>query len=111
MVANAGAGPEPLPPGKMTVVALVEAIRFLMRAETSAAAKAIATRMEDEQGVQSAVESFHRHLPTENMQCDLVPDQPAVWTLKSGRKQVKVSKVAAEVLISQWSKLRKEIKP
>lgn len=110
MVANSGAGPEPLPPRKMTAVALVEAIQFLMRAETSAAAKAIATRMENEQGVKSAVESFHRHLPTEKMQCDLIPNQPAVWTLKSGRKQVKVSKIAAEVLVSQWSKMRKEFK-
>jgi hypothetical protein len=56
------------------------------------------------------VESFHRHLPLEVMQCDLIPGQPAVWTLKSGRKPVKISKLAAEVLVSQWSKLRKELK-
>jgi hypothetical protein len=78
--------------------------------ETLAAAKAIARRMENEEGVRAAVESFHRHLPIEKMQCDLIPDQPAVWTLKSGRKPVKVSKVAAEVLVSQWSKMRKELK-
>ena len=111
MVANSGAGPEPLPPRKMTAATLAEAIQFLMREETSTAAKAIARRMENEQGVRSAVESFHRHLPLEVMQCDLIPDQPAVWTLKSGRKQVRVSKLAAEVLISQWNKLRKELKP
>jgi hypothetical protein len=111
MIAKAGAGPEPLPPRKMTAAALVEAIQFLMREETSAAAKTIAKRMENEQGVRSAVESFHRHLPLEMMQCDLISDQPAVWALMSGRKPVKVSKLAAEVLISQWSKLRKGLKP
>jgi hypothetical protein len=110
MVANAGAGPEPLAPRNMTAAALAEAIQFLMREETSAAAKEIAIRMEHEQGIQSAVESFHRHLPVGSMQCDLVPGQPAVWTLKSGRKLVKVSKLAAEVLVSQWSKMRKELK-
>jgi hypothetical protein len=110
MVANSGAGPEPLPPRKMTVAALAEAIQFLMREETSAAAKAVARRMENEQGIQAAVESFHRPLPIKTMQCDLIPDQPAVWTLKSGRKPVKISKLAAEVLISQWTKLRKELK-
>ena len=111
MVANSGAGPEPLPPRKMTAAALAGAIQFLMREETLVAAKAIATRMKDEQGVQAAVESFHRHLPRDKMQCDLIPDQPAVWALRSGRKPVKISKLAAEVLISQWSKLRKELKP
>jgi hypothetical protein len=110
MIAQSGAGPEPLPPRKMTAAALVEAIQFLLREETLAAAKAIARRMENEQGVQAAAESFHRHLPIEKMQCDLIPDQPAVWTLKSGRKPVKVSKVAAEVLVSQWSKMRKELR-
>jgi hypothetical protein len=110
MIAKAGAGPEPLPSGKMTAATLAEAIQFLTREETSAAAKSIARRMENEQGVRSAVESFHRHLPLEVMQCDLIPGQPAVWTLKSGRKPVKISKLAAEVLILQWSKLRKELK-
>jgi hypothetical protein len=110
MIAKSGAGPEPLPPRKMTAATLAEAIQFLTREETSAAAKSIAKRMENEQGVRSAVESFHRHLPLEMMQCDLIPGQPAVWTLKSGRKPVKISKLAAEVLISQWSKLRKELK-
>jgi hypothetical protein len=76
----------------MTVAALAEAIQFLMREETSAAAKAVARRMENEQGIQAAVESFHRPLPIKTMQCDLIPDQPA------------------EVLISQWTKLRKELK-
>jgi len=111
MVANSGAGPVPLPPRKMTAAALAEAIQFLMREETSAAARVIARRMQNEQGVQAAVDSFHRQLPREKMQCDLIPDQPAVWTLKAGRKSVKVSKLAAEVLISQWSKMRKELKP
>jgi hypothetical protein len=94
----------------MAAAALAEAIQFLLREKTSAAAKSIARRMENEQGVRSAVESFHRHLPLEMMQCDLIPGHPAVWTLKSGRKPVKVSKLAAEVLISQWSKLRKELR-
>lgn len=111
MVANSGAGPEPLPPRKMTAAALAGAIQFLIKEETLVAARAIATRMRNEQGVQAAVRSFHRHLPLEKMQCDLISDQTAVWTLKSGRKPVKISKLAAEVLISQWNKMRKELKP
>ncbi|CAD0082687.1 unnamed protein product [Aureobasidium vineae] len=80
----------PLPPRQMTAATLADAIRFLMWEETSAAAKTIARRMSHEQGVQAAVNSFHRHLPLEAMRCDLVPDQPAVWTLKSSRNQVKL---------------------
>ncbi|KAI4729882.1 UDP-Glycosyltransferase/glycogen phosphorylase [Aureobasidium sp. EXF-10728] len=111
MIANAGAGPKPLPPRQMTAATLADAIRFLMREDTLAAAKTIARRMSHEQGVQAAVNSFHRHLPVEAMQCDLVPDRPAVWTLKSGRNRVKLSKQAAEILTSQRSSLRKDLKP
>lgn len=110
MVANAGAGPDPLSPRYMTVDTLAESIRFLMKKETSLAAEVLAERMDREQGVQAAVNSFHRHLPLETMQCDLIPDQPAVWTVKSGRKQVKLSKLAAEIAISQRSSLQKDLK-
>ncbi|THX37818.1 UDP-Glycosyltransferase/glycogen phosphorylase [Aureobasidium pullulans] len=110
MIASAGAGPEPLSPREMTPATLAEAIRFLMREETAVAAKAIAERMKAEDGVRAAVDSFHRHLPVEAMKCDLIPDQPAVWSLKSGSKKVKLSKLAAEVLTSQHSRLRKELK-
>jgi hypothetical protein len=94
----------------MTPATLAEAIHFLMREETAVAAKAIAERMKAEDGVRAAVDSFHRHLPVEAMKCDLIPDQPAVWSLKSGSKKVKLSKLAAEVLTSQHSRLRKDLK-
>lgn len=67
--------------------------------------------MGNEQGVRAAAESFYKQLPREKMQCDLIPNQPAVWTLKSGRKPIKISKLAAEVLVSQWTNMRKELKP
>jgi hypothetical protein len=110
MVADCGAGPKPLPPRYMTVETLAESIRFLMRDETSLAAEVIAERMDREQGVQAAVNSFHRHLSLEAVQCDLIPDQPAVWTIKSGRNKVKISKLAAEIAISQRSSVQKELK-
>lgn len=110
MIAKSGAGPEPLPPRCMTIDTLAESIRFLMREETSFAAEHLAERMDHEQGVQAAVNSFHRHLPLETMQCDLIPDQPAVWTIKSGRRQVKMSKLAAEIAISQRSSIQKDLK-
>ncbi|KEQ93670.1 glycosyltransferase family 1 protein [Aureobasidium subglaciale EXF-2481] len=110
MIASAGAGPEPLAPRDMTGITLAEAIRFLIRDETKAAAMAIAQRMESEEGVRAAVDSFHRHLPVEMMKCDLIPDQPAAWIVKSGRKQIKMSKMAVEVITSQRSGLRKDLK-
>lgn len=110
MIANSGAGPEPLPPRCMTVDTLAESIRFLLREEISFAAEVLAERMDHEQGVQAAADSFHRHLPLEMMQCDLIPDQSAVWTIKSGRRQVKMSKLAAEIAISQRSSLQKDLK-
>ncbi|KAH0361449.1 sterol glucosyltransferase, partial [Aureobasidium melanogenum] len=110
MVANSGAGSKPLPPRYMTVDTLAESIRFLLREETSLAAEVIAERMHREHGVQAAVNSFHRHLSLEAMQCDLIPDQPAVWTIKSGRRKVKISKLAAEIAVSQRNSLQKDLK-
>lgn len=100
MVAAAGAGPKPIAYKSLTVDALVEAIRYCLKPEALTAANQIAEKMRAESGVEAAVASFHANLPAHRLSCDVVPDQPAAWVYKKGRTQIRLSKVAAEILSS-----------
>ncbi|EYE98736.1 putative sterol glucosyltransferase [Aspergillus ruber CBS 135680] len=99
MVAAAGAGPKPIKHTLLNANNLADAIRLCMRPETSTAAGNIANMMQAECGVQTAVESFHRNLPWDMMQCQILPDEPATWIYeKSLSKPLFLSKTAAQVL-------------
>ncbi|RYP47048.1 hypothetical protein DL768_006843 [Monosporascus sp. mg162] len=101
MVANAGAGPKPIPQKQLSSENLAEAIRYCLSPRAVLAAQSIAARMASENGVQTAVESWLRQLPVKRMQCDLLPTQPAAWAYTKSRRPLKLSKVAAEILLSQ----------
>ncbi|KAJ4249063.1 hypothetical protein NW762_012395 [Fusarium torreyae] len=103
MVANAGAGPKPIPHAELSVGNLVEAINYCLSKEAADAAGSISVKMESEQGVRAAVKSFHKHLPLEGIMCDLIPSEPAVWSYDKSKKSIKLSKLAAEILISTKS--------
>jgi len=66
-VANAEAGPEPIPYAHLTEDNLTEAIRFALRPETREAAQAVGESIRNETGTKGGVESFHKHLPLLNM--------------------------------------------
>jgi hypothetical protein len=78
---------------------LAKAFQFCLRPETKHAAQEIAEKMRYESGVQAAVASFHRNLPVEEMQCGLLPDRAATWVCKTPSGPVRLSKVAAQVLV------------
>jgi len=101
MVANAGAGPAPIPYKQLTVENLAEAIRFCLSPEASTAAAGLAKRMDSENGIEVAAESFLRNLPLERMRCDVCPDLPAVWSFKKDKKKIRLSKFAAETVLSR----------
>ena len=86
MVANSGAGPAPIPHSRLTAEGLAEAIEFCKTPEASEAAKAVAEKMQAENGVEAAVASFHRHLHVEDLRCDLIPTLPAVFEYTKSRK-------------------------
>lgn len=110
MVAAAGAGPAPIPHQQLTSDRLAEAIRYCLTPESSKAARNIPEKMMTESGVQAAVESFHRNLPLETMACDIIPNQPAVWGYGKGKKPIKLSRVAAALVLSKLSIDRKHMK-
>ncbi|KAM5356612.1 hypothetical protein ACJ41O_003258 [Fusarium nematophilum] len=98
MVAASGAGPSPIPQKQLNADNLAEAIQFCLTPEAAAAAAELSSRMRRENGVVTAVRSFHANLPLENLRCDILGNQPAVWLCKRGGKQIKLSKAAAGVL-------------
>ncbi|KAL7661970.1 hypothetical protein ACMYSQ_001334 [Aspergillus niger] len=100
MVAAAGAGPTPIPYKELTVDKLASGIQYCLSEQARMSAVAIAAKMQSEAGVKAAVASFHRNLPLECLQCDLEPNLPAVWSFSQNRRKLKLSKIAAEVLIS-----------
>lgn len=99
MVANAGAGPRPIPHRQLNAENLAQAIKYCLSPQAVTAAKAIATKMELERGVKAAADSWWKQLPRERMQCDLVPSQPAVWVYNKSKRPIKLSKTAAAVLM------------
>ncbi|KAJ1323153.1 sterol 3beta-glucosyltransferase [Microdochium nivale] len=100
MVALAGAGPKPIPHKQLNAQNLADAIRFCLTPEAAAAAREVAARMETENGVATAAKSFHANLPLEILQCDILPDQPAVWQFRRGKVHIKLSKQAASLLLN-----------
>jgi hypothetical protein len=111
MVANAGAGPNPIPHTEITVENLSEAIRYCLSQEAATAAAIIANKMASEVGVPAAVQSFHKQLPLERIPCDLISNEPAVWSFSKSKFSIKLSKIAAEILISTKSIDSKHLKP
>ncbi len=99
MVAVAGAGPKPIHHKLLNPHNLAEGINFCLTPQASHAANQIAMKMKSETGVQAAANSFHMNLPLETIPCDILPDQPAVWKYKRKNMTVKLSKLAAELLV------------
>ncbi|KAI9155563.1 glycosyltransferase family 1 protein [Paramyrothecium foliicola] len=98
MVAAAGAGPSPIPYKQLTSQNLGDALKFCISQEAIEAAQKISEMMRNENGVVSAVESFHTHLPLANLRCSILDNQPAVWTYKTKGTKVLLSNMAAAIL-------------
>lgn len=101
MVANAGAGPKPIPFRHLQSQNLADGIAYCLTPQARSAAQSIAEQMKSEDGVQAAVQSWLRQLPKSRMRCDLIPSQPAAWVYRKGKIRTRLSKVAAEELVSR----------
>ncbi|QKD57890.2 uncharacterized protein FOBCDRAFT_186963 [Fusarium oxysporum Fo47] len=105
IVAANNAGPRPIPHKSLTPDNLAAGIKLCLETETRTSAQAIASRMHQECGVDRAVESFHRHLPVEDLTCDLLPQRAARWTYHpQGDPKlgvVRLSDAALKVLLDQ----------
>ncbi|KAF5712393.1 sterol glucosyltransferase [Fusarium mundagurra] len=104
VVASNGAGPSPIAYKSISVEKLSSAIKFCLSPEAQTAANRIATQMRQESGVNTAVESFHRHLPVANLTCELIPHNAAKWqyvakSKKGGKSHIRLSNAALKVLL------------
>jgi UDP:flavonoid glycosyltransferase YjiC (YdhE family) len=111
MVHAAGAGPMPIPQKTLNSQNLSQAIRDCLTPGALAAARGMAEKMRQENGVRQAVNSFHANLPLDKMRCDVIPGLPAAWSYKIGSRHVKLSKAAAEILTDshrvKWGDLKR----
>ncbi|KAH8734160.1 hypothetical protein BGZ61DRAFT_566508 [Ilyonectria robusta] len=110
MVANAGAGPSPINHKELTAENLSQAIQYCLSHKAAEAAASIAARMRAEVGVRAAVQSFHRQLPLERIPCDLIKSEPAVWLYNKASRPVRLSKMAAEIILANKSVESKSLK-
>ncbi|KAI9642619.1 hypothetical protein NHQ30_009424 [Ciborinia camelliae] len=101
MVAAAGAGPSPIEHKSLNVTTLSETIKFLLSPDVMAAAHKLALKIRQENGVKEAVNSFHKNLPIQGMSCELMPQNPATWLWKKGRRRLKLSHQAAATLVEK----------
>ncbi|XP_014556216.1 glycosyltransferase family 1 protein [Bipolaris victoriae FI3] len=102
VVASNGAGPAPIPHKSLSSQNLADAIKFCLSSEAQQAARAVADQMRCENGVDMAVQSFHRHVNSSNMNCDMSPQDVADWVCRSPESglDMKVSHAALRNLTS-----------
>jgi len=78
IVADAGAGPEPIPIRRLGVDNLVAAFDACRRPQIQERARELGARLRATDGVELAVQSIERHLPALAMSCSSNPDHLAV---------------------------------
>ncbi|EHA54186.1 glycosyltransferase family 28 domain-containing protein [Pyricularia oryzae 70-15] len=102
VVAAAGAGPRPIPQMEMTVERLTEALQFALSPDATRAAAILAQKMGQEDGVATAVESFHRWLPLEKMRCEIDPSRVARWEVEvKGKRRLRLSDTVVTTLLAE----------
>jgi hypothetical protein len=77
MVADAGAGPDPIPITRLTTAALTAACDACRRPQVRERAEALGARLREIDGAELVVQSVYRWLPVEAMRCAAHPDRLA----------------------------------
>jgi UDP:flavonoid glycosyltransferase YjiC (YdhE family) len=77
MVANSGAGPEPIPITRLDSATLAEAFELSRQSPMRERASALGARLRQLDGVELAVRSVYRHLPWQTMRCSNHPGRLA----------------------------------
>ncbi|KAL9065537.1 MAG: hypothetical protein Q9157_007446, partial [Trypethelium eluteriae] len=118
MVTRAQAGAKRcIPYKKLTAEKLARGIGECLTEEARQNVKKMADGIAHEgDGAENAVKSFQRLLPVgregqnSDMRCELLPDRVAVWRVKDKKRGIRVSALAAEILVERkklnWNKLR-----
>ncbi|KAF2686301.1 glycosyltransferase family 1 protein [Lentithecium fluviatile CBS 122367] len=111
MIAAAGAGPSPINHKLLTAMNLADGIKFCLQTSATSAAQEIATKMSTEEGVKEAAASFHANLPLETLPCQILQDRPAAFVYKKGHIKMRLSTLAAEILVKEGKVKQRSLKP
>jgi UDP:flavonoid glycosyltransferase YjiC (YdhE family) len=102
MVANAGAGPNPIPYQKQTVEKLAQQIKEALHPESRIRARQIGLRLRQERGCENGARSFHDALSEKHSRCSVLPKRVAVWEVKDTHGiECRLSPLAAAVLLQR----------
>ncbi|KAE9003266.1 Sterol 3-beta-glucosyltransferase [Phytophthora rubi] len=106
-VSRAGVGVAPCPIEELTMEKLRAAFEELQTQELRSRAMAIQQKMQKEDGAEEAVRCFYRHLPVQDMRCDL--DHVRVATRWCQRRKLKLCEVCDFVVASQPENLGRTV--
>ncbi|ODH17073.1 hypothetical protein ACO22_06297 [Paracoccidioides brasiliensis] len=99
MVANAGAGPKPIPHKELTAANLAAAIIAALEPGAKCQAEELGTRIRHENGVAEGTKSFHKQLHINSLRCMLIPSRPAEWFVK--HTNIRLSSLAVTTLANE----------
>ncbi|POM68851.1 Hypothetical protein PHPALM_14932 [Phytophthora palmivora] len=105
-VVSARVGVPPCPIAQLTTEVLRKAFVDLANPELRMRAEALQQIMQKEDGTEEAVRSFYRHLPTQDMWCDL--DHQRIATQWSVHDRIKLCDRCAFVIAMFWSSAEEE---
>ncbi|KAJ9419244.1 hypothetical protein FOXG_16341 [Fusarium oxysporum f. sp. lycopersici 4287] len=83
MIAQAGAGPTPIPFKELTAEILASSIIFSLKTEVQEAVQKMAERIGAEDGACGTAVDFQERLDIDHLRCDICPDRLAVWRHKT----------------------------
>lgn len=96
MIANAGAGPDPVPYSELSAERLAIMITTALEPASLEKAKTLAARISAEKGTETGAESFQSRLHIDDLRCMVSPTRAAAWHVKSTK--LRLSPCAASVL-------------
>jgi hypothetical protein len=99
MVAQAGAGPAPIPFKQLTADKLAVAIQEALQPAVLERAKEMGEKISQENGTEVGGKSFHDHLNVDELRCAIAPSRAAVWRVK--KTNTRLSALAATVLSNE----------
>lgn len=106
LVAQAGAGPDPVPFSRLTAERLAIAIKQALKSTTKTKAAELGDKIRDDKdggGAMVGAQSFHQHLGGPQIHCALLSDRLAVWQYrnKETKTTTRLSALAAAVLVHE----------
>ena len=95
-VAQAGAGPRPIPYKQLTAKALAVAISQALQPPMVAIARNLSGKIRREHGCETGAMIFHAKLPMAKLRCSILPRRAAVWKIRGA--EIRLSALSVTTL-------------